>query len=359
MREPIVSVLMCVYNGEQFLSEAVDSILAQSFSDFEFIIINDGSTDNTRKILDEYQGADLRIKVYHQENRGLTVSLNTGIGLSKGKYIARMDADDIALIDRLLQQVRFMETHPDVAVVGGNVDIINVTGAKMGVYCFPSNDHDIKTKLLSGDCPICHPTVLMRTEALRSIGGYRRSVVDAEDYDLWLRMADRFQLANLPDTTVLKYRRHPGQVSVYKCRQQALSNLAARTAAVLRKNNHQDPLDSIETVTPSILTKLGLNEAEQKAAVSWGYVTRIRSMVNADELAIAHNSLTDLLSSDDWKYAKNWMVADLHLLAARLYWRQRHAVKSIFYVCLALTTRPIILIRPLKPLLQKLGLSRI
>jgi hypothetical protein len=358
MREPFVSVLMCVYNGEQFLSEAVDSILAQSFSNFEFIIVNDGSTDNTINILDKYQEEAPRIKVYHQENRGLTASLNTGIGLAKGKYIARMDADDIALIDRLLQQVHFMEAHPEVAVVGGNVDIINVTGSTMGVFNFPPNDHDIKTKLLLGDCPICHPTVFLRTEALRSIGGYRRSVVDAEDYDLWLRMADRFQLANLPGSAVLKYRRHPGQVSVHKCRQQALSNLAARTAAVLRKNNHQDPLDLIETVTPSILTKLGLSEADQKAAVSWGYVTRIRSMVNADELAIANNALTDLLRSDDWKYAKNWMVADLQLLAARLYWRQRQAVKSIFNVGLALTTRPIILIRPLKPLLQKLGLPR-
>ena len=116
MVSPIVSVVMSVYNGERFLREAVGSILDQSFRKFEFIVINDGSTDFTGAMLDSYQEQDLRMHVYHQENRGLVESLNRGCALAQGKYIARMDADDISVINRLMWQVEFMEKHPEVTV---------------------------------------------------------------------------------------------------------------------------------------------------------------------------------------------------------------------------------------------------
>ena len=131
MSSPIVSVVMSVLNGERFLREAVESILDQSLREFEFIIINDGSTDFSGSILDSYQHKDPRLRVVHQENMGLVESLNRGCGLARGKYIARMDADDIAIQDRLRWQADFMETHPEVGVVGGAVEVIDTTGRSL------------------------------------------------------------------------------------------------------------------------------------------------------------------------------------------------------------------------------------
>jgi hypothetical protein len=128
MTNPTVSVVMSVFNGEPYLHEALESILNQTFRDFEFIIINDGSTDGSATVLESYRKSDSRLRVYHQENRGVGESLNRGCGLAQGKYIARMDADDIATSGRLMRQVEFMEGHPEVDVVGGAVEFIDATG---------------------------------------------------------------------------------------------------------------------------------------------------------------------------------------------------------------------------------------
>ena len=236
---PIVSVVMCVFNGELFVGEAVESILGQSFNEFEFIIINDGSTDSTDSILDYYQRKDPRIIICHQENRGLVDSLNRGCSLSRGKYIARMDADDIAINNRLLWQVDFLDEHPEVGVIGGAIEVINTVGQSLVTHRYPVKDSEIKKGLIHGDCPLVHPTVLMRKAVFTEVGGYRKVFVDAEDFDLWLRVAERWKLANLKQV-VLKYRRHPDQVSVKKFKRQALSNLAARAAALSRKNVNAD-----------------------------------------------------------------------------------------------------------------------
>ncbi len=133
-----------------FATEAADSILGQSVLDFEFIIINDGSTDRTALILDSYQKNDPRVRVYHQENRGLVESLNRGCAFARGKYIARMDADDVANRDRLLWQIAFMEKHPEIGVLGGAVEFIDVKGASMGISVNPTKDHQIKKAMRGG-----------------------------------------------------------------------------------------------------------------------------------------------------------------------------------------------------------------
>ncbi len=354
---PSISVVMSVYNGERFLREAVESILNQTFRDFEFIIIDDGSNDTSASMLDFYQRKDLRVRVYHQKNKGLVESLNRGCGFARGKYIARMDVDDIAIRNRLMWQVDFMEKHPEIGVVGGAIEVVNTTGKSLVTHRYPINNREIQQALVRGDCPLVHPAILMRKEVFVSVGGYRKFVVDAEDYDLWLRIADRSQLANL-EMVVLKYRRHPHQISIHRFKQQALSNLAARLSAVSRKNGKPDALVSVKEITPSVLMELGMSEAMQQAAVVRSYLTSILSMYEACEYSAACKLMNEMLHSSEWKHAESAAVSDSHVLRARIYWHQRKFAKSILNAGHAVITRPIILARPLKPLLSQLRLPK-
>lgn len=345
MSTPIVSVVMSVYNGERFLNEAVDSILNQSFGDFEFIIIDDGSTDSTGPLLDAYQKRDPRICVYHQENRGLVESLNRGCKAAQGQYIARMDADDIAVRNRLLWQLKFMEGHPEVGVVGGAIEFIDVTGKSLRTSVNLTEDRDLRSAL--PDCPFWHSTVFMRKEIIALLGGYRKIVIDAEDHDLWLRVAERYQLANL-EAVVLKYRLHPYQVTVRKFRQMAVSSLAAQAAAALRKNGKPDPLDGATEITPEILNELRITEVALEATVARKCLWSIQTMCEIGEYATAFSMLLNLFQSSGWKHAEKRVVADLSLIAAQLYWREGRFMKSIKAACHAAITRPKVLGRPLK-----------
>jgi Glycosyl transferase family 2 len=336
---------MSVFNGEKFLQEAVESILQQTFRDFEFIIIDDGSTDTSGSILDSYQKSDVRVRVYHQENKGLVDSLNRAWKLARGKYIARMDADDVSMPDRLTRQISFMDTHPLVAVAGGAIQLIDARGKTVRrLMKFPSTDSQIK-ELLRYDCALCHPTVLLRKSALVALQGYRKVVIDAEDYDLWLRIADRFHLANL-DSVVLKYRLHSCQISVRKCRQEGLSGLAARAAASARRGGALDPLASVEEITPATLVRLGVNEAMQQAEIARQYLRCIRNMYSASEYATARSAV-ESLEGPLLQYGENWVIADFHLWAARLYFHERKFASSILSAGHALVRRPILLGRPL------------
>jgi len=345
---PLVSVVMSVYNGERFLREAVESILDQSFRDFEFIIINDGSTDCSASLLDFYQKNDPRVRVYHQENRGLVESLNRGCELAQGKYIARMDADDISVTNRLMWQVEFMERHPEVGILGGAVEVIDTTGKSLEISANPIEDRELRSALLDY-CAFWHPTVFMRKDIVVSVGGYRKIVFGSEDYDLWLRAADHCQLANL-EAVLLHYRLHPHQVTVSRFRQLAFSTLAAQAAAAFRRSGSPDPLDLIEEITPAVLVGLGLSETTQQAALALRCLWSIRALYNNGEYSVAAKVLNEMLQSCDWKQAEKWIIADLRLLAAKLYWRQGRFVRSIVIAGHAIITRPLILGRPIKSL---------
>lgn len=350
MSIPLVSVVMSVRNGDQFLSKAVDSILDQSVRNFEFIIINDGSTDRTASILDRYQKDEPRLRVYHQGNRGLVVSLNHGCSVARGKYIARMDADDIASKDRLLWQIDFMEKHPEIGIIGGAVEFIDVDGVSMGISTNPTKDDQIKEAMRDG-CPFWHPTVLMRKSVIESVGGYRKQVIDAEDCDLWLRIAEHSQLANL-EMVVLKYRLHPCQVSSKKCRQQALSTLAAHVAAEFRRNGQPDPLDSIEEITPDVLTALGVSVQVQESAIAGSYLWIIRRMCDSGQYLYAVELFKAMSRVCTWKHAKRPVRADLHMFSAYIHWRDQRYLKSITAGIQALVMRPVMLGRPLKPFMR-------
>lgn len=209
---PIVSVLLPVYNADRYVAQAVESILNQTFTDFELIIIDDGSTDTSLKILQTYASKDHRIRLLSRANRGLLKTLNQMIEMAKGKYLARMDADDIALPDRFAAQVALLEREPEVVCVGGSYDMIDEQGAILAETRPPITDAEIQQQLLAGFTVIQHPCAMFRRSALLAVSGYDESAFLAEDLDLWLRMGEIGKLANL-EQVILLYRVHMRSVS--------------------------------------------------------------------------------------------------------------------------------------------------
>lgn len=256
---PAVSVLMPVYNGERFLAEAVESILGQTFADFEFVIVDDGSTDASPAILADYASRDPRIRVVAQANAGIVAALNRGLNECRSPLVARMDADDVSLPTRLEQQVAFLTDHPKVAAVGTAFRLISETGAAGPEVRPPAAHKAIKRGLRYGNC-LGHPTVMMRREAILAVGGYREFLRHAEDYDLWTRVAERYELANLP-ACLLRYRVHAAQVSWNSAEQQALSTLAVQGLSRSRRLINAEPILP-DRPTREFLAELGFSSSD-------------------------------------------------------------------------------------------------
>ena len=228
--KPTISVVMPVYNAQRYVAEAIESILGQTFRDFEFLIIDDGSTDGSLAILERYAAQDSRIRLWSGPNEGYVPRLNEMLHQARGDLIGRMDADDVSFPDRFARQVEFLRSHPEVDVVGGARENIDSKGRFLFVSR-EAEDHDgIQSQLLNGICPISHPSVLMRRKAVLAVGGYRAEMMPAEDADLWLRMGERGRLANLADV-VLRYREHDLSVSSLRNEEQCqLFQVAANEA---------------------------------------------------------------------------------------------------------------------------------
>ena len=212
MTTPKVSVVMSVYNGEKYLREAVDSILNQTFRDFEFIIIDDGSTDSTPEILRSYEDPRI-VLLRNEQNIGLTKSLNRELAVAQGEYIARMDADDVSLPERLEKQANFLEGHPQVALVGTAFAGIDERGQVRWEWQEALTDLEIKWQLLIENA-FGHSTTMFRRDAAAAVGNYPEERVVCQDYALWSLMARRFSLANLPE--ILVYRRDDGSGVSYE-----------------------------------------------------------------------------------------------------------------------------------------------
>ena len=355
MNKPLVSVVMAVCNVERFLAEAIESILGQNFTDFEFVIADFGSTDNSKAIIARYAARDPRVEFHEILPFGLVEARNTACSLAQGRYFAMMDGDDVALPDRLSLEVAFMEKHPEVGLVGGATEWIDASGRTLGVHDFPTEDREIRFAL-AVRCPFSHASVMLRREAFRLVGGYRPVFLQAEDYDLWLRIADHFQVANL-EQTVLKYRIHPHQLTLRKRALQTLSVLAAQTSASARRTGKPDPLGPAPAITPELLAREGIPIAAQQIAVASDYLLWIRTMAQAGEYACAREAAKSLLRSPDSRYFERWQIADLYLALAKLDWRDKRYWKSLLSAGQAVMSRPLVLGRPLKPVLGRLGLA--
>jgi glycosyltransferase involved in cell wall biosynthesis len=204
---PSISVCMPVYNAERYVAEAVESILNQTFGDFEFLIVDDGSTDGSRRILEGYAARDPRIRLTSRPNTGYLVALNEMLAAARGEFIARMDADDVALPGRFERQVSYLRAHPEVLALGTRVLLIDPVGSPIWEMCTDEAHEEIDRIHLQGAMAMCHPSSMIRTEVLRTVGGYRPEYYPAEDVDLWLRIAEVGRLANLPEVLV-RYRQH-------------------------------------------------------------------------------------------------------------------------------------------------------
>ena len=212
MAVPSVTVLMAVYNGEPYLEAAINSILRQTLEDFEFVIVDDCSIDSTAAVIESI--ADGRVRyIRNERNRGQTASLNTGLSICKGRYIARMDADDLAHPNRLERQVKFLDARPNVAVVGSNLEFIDSKGTTVGTWNYPSGELALRWFALFS-CPLSNGAAVFRREVIwDQLGGYDETIVVSQDWDLWNRVLSTAEIANLRDR-LLQVRQHKGQVSV-------------------------------------------------------------------------------------------------------------------------------------------------
>jgi glycosyltransferase involved in cell wall biosynthesis len=220
MEAPRVSVIMPVYNAERYVSDAVESILTQTFTDFEFLIVDDGSTDGSRAILERHVSHDARIKLVSRANTGYLVALNEMLGRARGEYVARMDADDVALPQRFDRQVHYLDEHPECVLAGSRVILIDPDGDALTEMGAALTHEEIDGAFMGAQGQmVYHPAVMFRRRAVMELGGYRPEYYLTEDLDLFLRLAEVGRIVNLAEP-LLKYREHFAKIGFRRLRQQ-------------------------------------------------------------------------------------------------------------------------------------------
>lgn len=241
--DPRISVIMSVYNGAPFVCDALESVLRQTFEDLEFIIIDDGSTDGTAQFLDRV--ADPRVRLLrHAQTKGLTTSLNEGLRLARGQYIARQDADDISAPERLERQVAFLELHPSVGLAGVTPVFVDAAGRERGIWPVFTDNERLQIHLPRSN-GFCHGSVMFRRSCIEVVGTYDETFMLAQDMDLWLRIAELFDVANLPEP-LYYHRVHDGRLSETRPQEQfGYVVLARERAAKRRRRFREETLSSL------------------------------------------------------------------------------------------------------------------
>ena len=317
---PRVSVVMPVFNNGEWLAEAIGSVRAQSLQEFELIIIDDGSTDQTEIIIANAARDDARIRTARQDHLGVAAALNRGNALAQSPVIARMDGDDIADSDRLRKQLAFLEAHPSVAAVGSWAHVVDERSRRTGELR-PETESSVLRSLLPKTNPFVHSSMMLSTEVVRGVGGYRAGLEGAEDYDLWLRISERAQLANLPEF-LLSYRRHSASASATATQRQLLSARLARLSAAERRASRPDFVDTLGV--PAQFAALRRRDELRAIAELYELLGRsanerfaareLRALGGADldhaERKAAQHWLKDLLESQ-----QDWVIR-----SAALYW---------------------------------------
>jgi glycosyltransferase involved in cell wall biosynthesis len=235
---PTLSVLMPVYNGATYLAQAIQSIQAQTVGNFELVVVNDGSTDATLDILWRFAKTDGRIKILTRSNTGIVGALNDGLAVCRAKFVARMDADDVAMDTRFAQQLAAIGQEPHCVALGSAALFTDPEGRPLKIYRPPLAHASIEDELARGNGgALIHPTVLFRRDALTACGGYRERYNYIEDLDLYVRLLERGRLANLPEV-LLHYRQHPGSINHVQGNR---TRQTAEIIAPLRKKKGLDP----------------------------------------------------------------------------------------------------------------------
>ena len=211
MSVPMITILMPAFNARKYIRAAIDSVLQQSFTAFELVIVNDGSTDDTKEIIETF--TDPRIRLLNQPHGGVSGALNTGLAVAKGKYIARFDADDICYADRLEKQFVFLEMNPAYVIVGSDADYMMENGEYLFHFSCIGHEHDDLLDKLYFYCPFIHSSVMYLKEAVLKAGGYSPAAHNFEDYLLWTQLTQYGKLYNLPET-LIRIRFNPASVTI-------------------------------------------------------------------------------------------------------------------------------------------------
>jgi glycosyltransferase involved in cell wall biosynthesis len=263
---PTISVIMSVYNEERYIETAVKSILLQTFNDFEFIIINDGSTDKTLDILNSFN--DKRLVIVNQENQGLTKSLNKALKMANGKYIARMDGNDCSLPKRFEKQVEILNNDKNIGLVGTFYYTIDTKGKRIKIYKYATEYNEIKKRIYFEN-QFCHSSVMLRKECIESIGLYREKIGPAEDYDLWLRIIEKYRAVNIAEP-LHEVRIVPEGITLNNRFNQIRAAKLALYMAEKRINNLIDDLESLdESKISELLDKIMPKNKKNITAVSY------------------------------------------------------------------------------------------
>lgn len=243
---PLVSVILPVYNAEKYLSSAIESILNQTYKNIELIVINDGSTDESELIIQKIVERDSRIVPISRENKGLIYTLNEGISLSTGKYIARMDADDISNENRIATQVDYLEKNKDICLVGSFFDSIDENDKFLSSITLCENDNEIKEWFFLGN-PICHPSIMINKNIVGNDFLYDNDWDSAEDFELWIRLSLKYRMYNIPKP-LIKYRIHSGSISSKKLKYQLTQSNKLRANYFEKKDRLLKNLIYIERI---------------------------------------------------------------------------------------------------------------
>ena len=232
---------MSCYNASRYLREAMDSVLTQTYRDYEFIVVNDGSTDDTAAILRTYASKDARIRIIEKANTGLTDSLNVGLHSAKGQWIARLDADDMAMPNRLTRQMAFVQQSTSLVVLGTGCTLVDTNGERIANYRYPPRHRPLVTHMASWGSPFPHSSALFHRDTALSIGGYNHRFLRCQDVDLWLRLSRFGHIGALP-TPLVKIRKHRDNISsVDTGKVQAAFGMAARVCHLLQTQGAPDP----------------------------------------------------------------------------------------------------------------------
>ena len=353
MEKPLVSVAMVVCNVERFLAEAIESILNQTLRDFEFIIVDFGSVDGSKSVVSRYQAKDSRIKLHVMPHCGLAEARNASCFPAQGSYIAIMDADDFAFPDRLERQVAHLEKHPEIAVLGGQLETVDESGRRLFPRTYPTSDREIRDTL-EGTSPFADSAVVMRRQAFCAVEGYRKAFRHNIDYDLWLRLLERYQGANLP-SPVMYYRVHTSQTSVSSFRQQALEELVARAAANIRRRGGPDPLWQVDEITPHLAKELGITDADLERAVVAAHSGQISVMWRTSHAPVALRLFHELLELKPSQGIPRSAVADGRLAEATIHYREGRPLQALVSAGRALWSRPAVVGRAPMRMLRRLA----
>jgi len=293
---PVISVITSVFNAQETLKDSVLSILDQTYTDFEFIIVDDGSTDDSLTILGQLSDSRI-VLLKNKGNIGLSASLNRALSMAKGKFVARHDADDTSLPNRLKLQAKFMDENPEVGVLGGQMQVVNDKGEVVEDYTLPTSHAKLAWRLLF-DRSFAHPTVMMRRELVVQVGGYEEALRVSQDHQLWTKLVTRTRFANLPDMLV-RYRALEAIANPIKSQDQHTNRMRSRQKLVSGIFGKEVPLTHIRWMDASQKFPCNLTEEQRKVVldlITQSYEAYKRAgILNVEDLSEIHKEYVDAL----------------------------------------------------------------